>query len=156
MLKIAQAFSARLAQVDPAQAAYYQARLADFSQRWRAAMQAWEAQAVSLQHKQAIVYHQSWSYLLNWLGVEIVGNLEPKPGIPPTSAHLARLLRISRQDKPDFILVAAYQDDKGARWLAQKSGVPVVVLPFTVGGNAQASDLFALYTQTLSLLQQAH
>ncbi len=108
-----------------------------------------------LRHTKAIVYHKSWRYLLNWLGVEIVGNLEPKPGIPPTSAHLARLLRISRQDKPDFILVAAYQDSKGARWLAQKFGVPVVVLPFTVGGNAQAGDLFALYAQTIALLQQA-
>ncbi len=155
LLQIAQAFSTRLTQIDPAQAAYYQARLTDFSQHWQAAIQTWEQQATLLQHTKAIVYHKSWSYLLNWLGVEIVGNLEPKPGTPPTSAHLARLLRISRQDKPDFILVAAYQDDRGARWLAQKSGVPVVVLPFTVGGSAQADDLFALYAETLTLLQQA-
>ena len=154
LLQIAQAFSARLIQVDPTQAAYYQARLANFSQRWLAAIQVWEQQAAPLQHAKAIVYHKNWSYLLNWLGVETIGNLEPKPGIPPTSAHLANLLRISRQDKPNFILVAAYQDDKGARWLAKKSGVPVVVLPFTVGGHTQANDLFALYTQTLSLLLQ--
>lgn len=154
LLQVAQAFSARLVQVDPAQAAYYQTRLADFSQRWQAAMQIWEQQAVPLRQAKAIVYHKNWSYLLNWLGVEVVGDLEPKPGIPPTSAHLARLLRIARQNRPDFILVAAYQDDRGARWLAQKSGVPVVALPFTVGGNARADDLFALYTDTIALLQQ--
>jgi len=153
LLQVAQRFSERLVQIDPVQAGYYQARFADFRQRWLAAIQVWEQQAVPLRGKQAIVYHKNWSYLLSWLGIDVIGDLEPKPGIPPTSAHLARLLRISRQDQPDFILVAAYQDDQGARWLAQKSGVPVVVLPFTVGGSEQVDDLFALYTQTLSLLQ---
>ena len=156
LLQIAQAFSARLMQIDPTQAAYYQRLLATFSQRWQAATQVWEQQAAALQHKRAIVHHKNWSYLLDWLGIQVVGDLEPKPGIPPTSAHLARLLRIGRREKPDFILVAAYQDDKGARWLAQKSGVPVLVLPFTVGGSEQASDLFALYAETIELLQQAH
>ena len=81
---------------------------------------------------------------MNWLGIEAVGNLEPKPGIPPTSAHLAGLLKKIRSTGADYILVANYQDDKGALWLGQKTKVPVINLPFTVGGGEKVIDLVSL------------
>jgi len=112
----------------------------------------WEEQATNLNGKKAVVYHKNWSYLLNWLGVDVIGDLEPKPGLPPTSAHLASLLQTVRSSRPDFILIANYQNDKGAQWLSKKANIPILQLPFTVGGNQQAVDIFSLYDEVLSIL----
>lgn len=155
LLTIAQAFSARLQALDPDHKDDYQGRLENFEARWLTAIESWEKQAVALKGKKVVVHHKNWSYLLNWLGVEAVADLEPKPGIPPTSSHLVSLLQVTKAEQPEAILVAAYQDDKGARWLADKSGVPLVRLPFTVGGNEDAGDLTSLYENTLSLLLSA-
>jgi zinc/manganese transport system substrate-binding protein len=152
VLQVAQALSARLAALDPDNAAHYAQRLDDFATRWRAAIARWEAKAAPLKGKRIIVHHVSWVYLNHWLGLEQVGALEPRPGVPPTSAHLAGLIAAAKQAAPHAILVAAYQDPKAARWLSQRTGVPVVVLPYTVGGNAQAKDLFGLFDATLDLL----
>lgn len=155
LLSIADALSQRLQQIDNANAAYYAERLDNFKSQWLAAISDWENQARVLKGKKAVVYHKSWSYLLNWLGIEAIADLEPKPGIPPTSSHLVAVLQTVKTEKPDMILIAAYQDDKGAQWLADKSGIPVTTLPFTVGGNREAEDLQSLYQSTLSSLLNA-
>ncbi len=152
LLTIAQALKDRFIQIDADNQNYYNKQYSEFEAKWKAAIQRWEKRGSALKNLKAIVYHKSWSYLLNWLGIEAVGNLEPKPGIPPTSRHLADILKISRQEKPDFILLAAFQKDKGVKWLSEKASVPIITLPFTVGGNDQATDLFSLYDNTLTLL----
>ena len=152
LLKIAEAFARRLQQIDPGQSAYYAAQLESFRKRWLAAVSTWEQQAAPLKGSKVVVHHKTWSYLLAWLGMEAVADLEPKPGIPPTSGHLATVLQVARAQQPGAILLAAYQNDKGARWLSEKSGVPVLVLPYTPGGSKAASDLFGLYEETLAQL----
>ncbi|MFT5117216.1 MAG: zinc/manganese transport system substrate-binding protein [Kiritimatiellia bacterium] len=152
LITIAEALGKRLQVIDPANAAHYQQRLSRFVADWRTSITHWEQQADVLRGKKVIVYHKNWSYLLQWLQVDVIGDLEPKPGIPPTSAHLAKLLSTVRANKPDFILMANYQDDKGAQWLSKKANVPVLRLPFTVGGSEQASNLDALYNEVLSTL----
>ena len=152
VLQVAQALSARLAQLDPGQAAAYAARLQDFSTRWSAAMTRWEAKAAPLKGRRIIVHHISWVYLEQWLGLEQIGTLEPKPGVPPTSGHLSGLVALAKSAPAYAIVSAAYQDPKPARWLQERSGVPVVVLPYTVGGNAQAKDLFGLFDATIDAL----
>lgn len=152
LITIAEALGKRLQVIDPANAAHYQQRLSLFVADWRTSITHWEQQADVLRGKKVIVYHKNWSYLLQWLQVDVIGDLEPKPGIPPTSAHLAKLLSTVRANKPDFILMANYQDDKGAQWLSKKANVPVLRLPFTVGGSEQASNLDALYNEVLSTL----
>ena len=152
MMTVAEALTERLQTIDTGNSDYYEQRLQSFKQRWSSAITEWEQQAAPLKGKKAVVNHKNFSYLLRWLGVEVIGDLEPKPGIPPTSAHLAKLLDKVKSNRPDFILVAAYQDDKGAKWLADKSQVPMVTLPFTVGGNKASTDLFQLYENTIALL----
>lgn len=152
VLAIAKALSARLAQVDAANAAGYQQRLADFSTRWQAAISAWEAKAAPLKGKKVVVHHISWVYLLTWLGMEQIGALEPKPGVPPTSAHLASLIDTTKSAGTYAIISAAYQDNKPALWLAERTDVPAVVLPYTVGGDAQSKDLFSFYDSTIDKL----
>lgn len=152
LLTIAKALSQRLQTIDSNNAVFYQQQLNQFSARWQSAITRWEEQAIQLHGKKAVVYHKNWSYLLNWLGIEMIGDLEPKPGLPPTSTHLASLLKTVRSEQPDFILMANYQNDKGAQWLSRKANVPVLKLPFTVAGSERAIDLFSLYDEVFSML----
>ncbi len=152
MLTIAKALSARLAQLDPTNAAVYQQRFVDFSTRWAAAIARWTAKAVPLKGRNVVVHHNSWIYLTAWLGMKQIGALEPKPGVPPTSGHLASLIDITKSSNTLAIIRAAYQDPKASEWLSDHTGVPAVSLPFTVGGDAQAKDLFGLYDSTIDKL----
>ncbi|HTQ36289.1 MAG TPA: zinc ABC transporter substrate-binding protein [Steroidobacteraceae bacterium] len=152
VLKIADGLAARLAELDAANAATYQQRLADFTTRWQAAIKRWEARAAPLKGRKVIVHHVSWIYLEQWLGMQEVGALEPKPGVPPTSAHLSSLISTAKEQGVYAIISAAYQDPKPAQWLSERTGVPVVVLPYTVGGDAQSKDLFGLFDSTIDKL----
>lgn len=152
VLAIAKALDARLVQLDPQNAAVYQQRLADFSSRWTAAIARWQTKAAPLKGRNIVVHHNSWIYLTDWLGMHEIGSLEPKPGVPPTSAHLASLIDTTKSQNTLAIIRAAYQDPKPADWLAERTGVPAITLPFTVGGDAQAKDLFGLYDSTIDKL----
>ncbi len=154
LLTIAKALSERLATIDGDHAAYYQERYRDFAEKWNQHIMSWEAFAAPLKGKKAVVHHKNWSYLLDWLDIEMVGDLEPKPGLPPTSGHLSSLLQQVRNTGADFILITNYQDDKGAQWLSEKSSIPVVSLPYTVGGSEDANDLVSLYSNVLKQLSK--
>jgi len=149
---VATALSQRLAQVDAANAAYYQNRYRDFSTRWQAALQRWNKQAAPLKGMAIIAHHKSWAYLNNWLGLREVAELEPKPGVEPTAGHLQEVLDKLKSDPAKVIIRSAYEDDRASEWLAQRAHIPAVLLPFTVGGSDQAKDLFGLYDDTLNRL----
>jgi zinc/manganese transport system substrate-binding protein len=155
MLTIAKALDARLAQLDPANAALYQQRLDNFTARWQAAIKGWEAKAAPLKGKKVIVHHSNWVYLLAWLHMTQVGSLEPKPGVPPTSSHLAGLISTAKSEGAYAIVRAAYQDPKASEWLSERTGVPAVQLPSTVGGDAQSKDLFGMMDSTIDKLLAA-
>jgi zinc/manganese transport system substrate-binding protein len=152
VLKVATALAARLALLDSANASTYQQRAADFTTRWQAATKRWEQKAAPLRGKKIVVHHVGWVYLEKWLGLEEVGALEPKPGVPPTSAHLSGLIATTKAEGTYAIISAAYQDQKPGQWLAERTAVPLVVLPFTVGGDAQSADLFSFFDSTVDKL----
>ena len=152
LLQIAGALSARLTELDAAGADYYRQRLTDFTTRWQQALTRWEAQAIPLRGVRVVVHHKDWVYLFDWLGIEIAGALEPRPGLPTTAGHLAGLKRELAQNPARMIVHTAYQSSRVARRLSQMSGIPVVELPYTVGGAKGADDLFALFDVTLERL----
>lgn len=152
VLIVARQLDARLAQLDPANAAVYKQRGADFEKRWLAAMVKWKAEAAPLKGRKVVVHHISWVYLWDWLGLDEIGALEPRPGVPPTAAHLSELIATTKDSNTLAIVRAAYQDPKPADWLSQRTGVPAVTLPFTVGGDAQSKDLFGLFDSTIAKL----
>ncbi|MGL4712102.1 MAG: metal ABC transporter solute-binding protein, Zn/Mn family [Shewanella sp.] len=152
LLSVATALSAKLVQLDPVDAADYQQSLTDFTARWQAAIPRWEEQVKALQGKKVIAYHSSFRYLFNWIGIEQVADLEPKPGLAPTSSHLASLLARAAQGDILAVVVASYQDVRGAKWLGEKANLAVVMLPISVGGNDNSQDLFSLYDSVISLL----
>ncbi|WP_334223945.1 metal ABC transporter solute-binding protein, Zn/Mn family [Thiosocius teredinicola] len=141
ILEIAKALSARLQQIDGSNSTLYRRRLQDFAARWQAALSRWQGDAGALRGRRVVVHHQEWTYLLDWLGMQRVGSLEPKPGIPPNMAHLAQL----KQQPADLIVLSPLNDEKPAEWLTSQTGVPAVVLPQTVGAVSGSDDLFSLF-----------
>jgi zinc/manganese transport system substrate-binding protein len=150
--RVGAALSARMAELDPAGSTAYQARWMDFSVRWNAAIARWEQRAAPLKNMPVAVQHRSFSYLLAWLGMTEVAVLEPKPGIEPSVAHLARVAAQLRTTPARAVLRAVYQSPRPANWLADRAGIPALALPYTVGGNARAVDLFGLFDDTLDQL----
>jgi len=149
---VATALAKRLAAIDPANAAFYQARERDFAGRWQAAIQRWQKQAVPLKGMVIVAHHKGWAYLNHWLGFKEVAELEPKPGVEPTAAHLQEVLDTLKRQPARVIIRSAYEDDRASNWLAQRAHIPAVMLPFTVGGSDQAKDLFGLFDDTIERL----
>jgi len=150
--KVAVALAARLAQIDPANAATYQARLADFQGRWSAAVQKWEQQARPLKGVAVVAHHKNMGYLWGWLGLREVATLEPKPGVEPSVGHLTELKSQQTRQPAKMVVRAAYEDPRASKWLSDEAHIPAVALPFTVGGNDKALDLFGLFDSTVALL----
>ena len=155
ILLVAEPLAQRLAELDPANAPAYRARWADFSSRWKAAIARWEKEAAPLRGVPIVVQHKAFPYLEQWLGLVQVAALEPKPGIEPTSTHLSAVLAGLQARPAKMILRAAYNDGRAAEWLAERSKLPIVVLPFTVGGDEQAKDMFSLFDDTIQRLLKA-
>lgn len=153
--RVAGALAQRLAQVDPVNADFYQARHQDFAARWQGAVVRWEKEAAPLKGTAVVVQHKGFSYLEAWLGLKQVAALEPKPGMEPTAAHLESVLAQLQRQPAKMVLRAAYNDGRASDWLAQRTRIAVVVLPYTVGGSDKARDLFGLFDDTLQKLLQA-
>ena len=153
VLVVAGALAQRFAKLDPANAAHYQAQLATFSTRFKAAIQKWEAAAASLRGVPVAVQHKSWIYLEQWLGLKRIVALEPKPGVPASSGYLAEVLGKLQATPVKAILRAAFEDDRSSQFINERTGTKVIVLPFTVGGTDEAKDLFSLYDDTIRRLK---
>ncbi len=150
--KVADALARRLAELDPAQAGQYAERNRQFQASLGAAIGRWEKQAAALRGLPVVVHHKNWSYLADWLGLKVVADLEPKPGIDPSAAYLGELLARLKAQPARLVLRAAYQSAKADEWLAERAGIPAVELPYTVGGSAEARDLISLYDDTIARL----
>jgi len=155
LLKVAEALAARLAGLDPANAAHYAARHRDFAARMQASIVRWQGEGAALRDVRVIVHHKNWSYLAAWLGLKVVADLEPKPGIEPSAVHLAQILDKLKAEPARMVLRAPHQSPRGSGWIAGRAGIPVVDLPYTVGGSDGAKDLFSLFDDTLAKLREA-
>lgn len=155
VLKVGDALSARMAELDPASAEAYRANYKAFAGKWQAAMARWEKDAAPLKGMPVLVHHASFVYLNHWLGLKEVGTLEPKPGIEPTSSQLSGLIARQQSQPAKMVLRTAYQQDGPSQWIAGKTGIAAVMLPYTVGGTPEAKDLFALFDDTIQRLLKA-
>ncbi len=152
---VATALSTRLQQLDAAHGPQYARRQADFAQRWQRAMGQWTAKAAPLKGMAVVSQHKGFVYLYDWLGLKEVAVLEPKPGVEPTVSHLQGVLATLKAQPARMVIHAAYQDPRSSEWLSKNGGIPVVEVPFTVGGSDGARDLFGLFDDTLARLTAA-
>ena len=151
--RVAEALTARLAELDPANADNYRANADDFLRRWNDARIGWEERGEALAAMRLVSHHRSFSYLADWLDLDIVATLEPKPGIPPSGAQLSRLLEQLTPAPPAGIIRAQFENEKPAHWLADRLNIPVIEMAYTVGGADPATDLFGLYEHTIATLE---
>ena len=155
MAILAGVLTERLERIDPERAAAYRQRLASFQTRWAEAMAGWQERAAGLRGMKVVVYHKAWVYLLRWAELERIAVLERVSGVPPTASHLVEILDQVRDSGASAILRAPHEPEDASDWLSGKTGIPVVDLPFTVGGRPEATDLFSLFDSTLALLEEA-
>ena len=148
---IAKALTDTLTAIDPDNTVVYQQNRDDFLNHWHQAIARWETQAVPLRGLPIVSQHKSWTYLLDWLGMKEIARLEPKPGVPPSTTYLTQVLTTLQQQPARAVLVTPYQSPQAANWLHSRTTTPVAILPYTVGGNAKASNLFGLFD---SIIQQ--
>ena len=153
--RIAKALQAKLAQKDPANAAYYAQRAADFDKRLAEAQQRWKTMMAPYKGVKIVTYHRSWANFVDAFGIEVIGYVEPKPGIPPTPQHTLDVIQAMRAQQVKLIIVEPYFDLKTPNSIASQTGAKVLVLPPSVGGVAQASDFLKLFDTDVSMLVDA-
>jgi zinc/manganese transport system substrate-binding protein len=151
--KVAEVLTGRLVEIDHANTELYKTRADSFAKRWQSATEGWATRAAALKGIPVVVYHKDMSYFINWSGMREAGALEPKPGIPPTPSHLAELVERMQRNPAKVIVYSPYNNPRAAEFLSERTKIPDVMLPFTVGGTEKAKDLFGLFEDTIDRLR---
>lgn len=151
--EIAKALTERLRELSPEDSAAIYRRYISWRAHWIRQRNDWREAGQALEGKAVVVQHSSFGYLLRWLGVETPLDLEPKPGLPPSAAHLGELKSAPALDRAGLILIADYQDPEAAQWLSESSGLPVLSLPSTVTDDPKTDTLATLITTIVDQLQ---
>ena len=146
--RVAEGMVNALAVLDRPNAAFYKANYKAFAARFNEKQKQW--QTVNLKGKKYVVYHKLFEYLAKDHGFQVIGYIEPKPGIPPSAAHIEKLLEEMRSNKPDGILVTSSHGLKEAQALGAKAGVKVIALPQDVGAMPGTDDWFAFMDRALA------
>lgn len=154
-LRIAKAIQNKLAEFRPQDADYFQQRFEDFSRRLREAEKRWSQQMAPFHGREVVTYHNSWPNFAKRFGFQVVGYVEPKPGIPPSPRHTLELINYMREQNIKLILVEPYFDLKTPRAIARETGAEVLVLLPSVGGEKPVTDYFKLFDYDLGLLTAA-
>ena len=153
--RIAKAIQEKLSQMQPADAAYFAQRVADFDRRLKEAEKRWEAQMAPYRGRKVITYHRSWPNFVRRFGLEVVDYVEPKPGIPPTPSHTFELEGLMKRENIKLILVEPYLDLRTPQSIARHAGAEVVVLLPSVGGEKEVTDYFQLFDHDVGVLTAA-
>lgn len=154
--RIADKLAERLGVLDPGNGSNYISRLQEFQDRWETATMGWEERGESLSALRLVSHHRGFSYLADWLDLDIVATLEPKPGVPPSAAHLARLLEQLSPNPPAAVVRTSYANKKPSLWLTERLDVRALRLPYTVNVADGPADLFALFDMTLTALEEVN
>jgi len=154
LLKVAAALTERLSLLSPAHKTQFETNRQRLQQSFEEAFIRWQSQTNALKGVKLVVYHNHWLYLEKWLGLQKVAVLEPKPGLPPSSTHLAALLEKLKTESADVIFYASFNDRKPAEWLSGKTQIPMVVVPATVENWQEKNALINWYEKILFQLSQ--
>ena len=149
---IAKELTKRLELIDATNQSFYRSRLDNFILRWEEAINRWEKNSSDLKGMQVVIHHKTFSYLIDWLELTEVASLEVKPGIPPTASHLKGLLQQFKSKSPDVIIRTPFDPGDGSMWLSEKINTPAIIMPYTINGNDNSADLFALFENSINLL----
>jgi zinc/manganese transport system substrate-binding protein len=153
--RIAKALADKFSTMQPANAAQFAQRYAEFDKRLTEAEKGWQAKIAPYKGRKVITYHRSWPNFCERFGLNVVEYVEPKPGIPPTPAHTLDLINLMKREGIKLILVEPYFDLRTPNSIASQVGGEVVVLMPSVGGNKEVTDYFKLFDYDINLLVNA-
>ena len=153
--RIAQALQQRLSELSPGDASYFAQRYADFDKRLAEAEKRWDTAIAPFKGTKIVTYHRSWSNFAEQFGLDVIGYVEPKPGIPPSPSHTLDLMQEMKRQNVKIIAVEPYFDLKTPNAIARDTGAQVLVLAPSVGGVKEASSYIALFDYDINLLVSA-
>jgi zinc/manganese transport system substrate-binding protein len=153
--RIAQAIEGKLAQISPADAPYFSERYADFDKRLSEAEKRWDAMVAPYRGLKIVTYHRSWPNFAERFGFEVVGYVEPRPGIPPSPSHTLELIQEVKRLGVKILLVEPYFDLKTPQSIGRETGAKVLVMTPSVGGVPEVTDYIKLFDYDLNLLLSA-
>ncbi len=155
LLRVGKELANRLALIDEGNAEYYQAGFKNFETKFIQAIKRWREEGKELQGMQVMTKHKSLAYLIDFLRMDEVATLEPRPGLPPTASHLNKVMKKVEAGDVRAIIRAPYESDRGVGWITSKTGVKDLVLPYTIDGDEFSDNLFALFDRTIAMLKSA-
>ena len=153
--RVAKGIAGKLSELDPGDQAYFQQRLGDFDKRLSEAEKRWDAEMAAYHGRKVVTYHRSWPNFAKHFGLEVVGYVEPRPGIPPTPSHTIELINLMKRENVKVMLIEPYFDLRTPNSVASQTGAKVLVMPPSVGGEKGTEDYFKLFDYDLALLKQA-
>jgi zinc/manganese transport system substrate-binding protein len=153
--RIAKAIAAKLEQFDHGNAAFFEARYADFDKRLAEGEKRWDALMAPYKGLKVVTYHNSWPNFVKRFGLTVIGYVEPRPGIPPTPAHTIDLIQEMKRQGVKILIVEPYFDLKTPNAIARETGGKVVVMPPSVGGVKEITDYIKLFDYDIDLLVRA-
>lgn len=153
--RIAKGIAGKLGELDPTSVSYFQERYQDFDKRLTAAEQKWDAEMKPFHGRKVVTYHNSFPNFAKHFGLNVIGYVEPRPGIPPTPSHTIELIGLMKRENCKIILVEPYFDLKTPNSIARETGGKVVQYLPSVGGEKDVTDYFKLFDYDIGLLTQA-
>jgi zinc/manganese transport system substrate-binding protein len=153
--RIARGIATKLGEMDPGDAAYFQQRYQDFEKRLAEAEKRWDAQMAPYRGRKIVTYHRSWPNFAKHFGLDVIGYIEPRPGIPPTPSHTIELVNLMKREDVKTELIEPYFDLKTPDSIASMVNGKVVVMMPSVGGKPEITDYFKLFDYDINLVIQA-
>jgi ABC-type Zn uptake system ZnuABC Zn-binding protein ZnuA len=153
--RIAQGIAGKLADLDPGDAAYFQQRFQDFDKRLSISEQKWDAEMKPYRGRKVVTYHRSFTNFAKHFGLDVIGYIEPRPGIPPSPGHTIELIRLIKRENCRAVLVEPYFDLKTPQSIGRETGARVIVYLPSVGGEKQVTTYLELFDYDIGLLTQA-
>ena len=153
--RIAKGIAAKFSEMDPADQAYFQQRFQDFDKRLTDAEKRWDSQMAPFKGRKIVTYHNSWPNFAHRFGLNVVGYVEPRPGIPPTPQHTLELINMMKRENVKVLLMEPYFDSKTPNSIGAATGAKVLTMTPSVGGEKDITDYFKLFDYGIALLTQA-
>jgi zinc/manganese transport system substrate-binding protein len=153
--RIARLFKSKFTELDPQGASTYDANEKNFEARLNTTERTWTDELAKIKGQPVVAWHTSWRYFAEYTKMNIVGFMEPKPGVPPSPAHLAGLIQTMKRTGAKVIVMEPFYDRKTADFVASKTGAKVLILPPSVGGVKGVGDYLSVMDYDIKQLAAA-
>jgi zinc/manganese transport system substrate-binding protein len=153
--RAARGIANKLAELDPGSAAHFRQRFQDFDKRLSAAEQKWDAAMKPYRGRKIVTYHRSFTNFAKHFGLDVIGYVEPRPGIPPSPGHTIELIQLIKRENCKAVLVEPYFDLKTPQSIGRETGAQVIVYLPSVGGEKQVRTYLDLFDYDIGLLIKA-